>query len=234
MIYNVMTLFPNMFSEFSKESIIGRAINNKQIHINLYNIRDYSDKKSKSVDDYVYGGGQGMLMCCQPIYDCYKDVVKGRKIRTLYTSPKGRKFDQEYSNELSQEDEIVILCGHYEGIDERALQLIAAEEVSIGDYILTGGELAAMVIIDSVSRLLPNVLSNDNSSIDESFGNFLLEYPQYTRPEIYEGMKVPEILLSGDHEKVAKWKLEQSINITKRLRPDLYKKYLDSNGGNYE
>ena len=234
MIYNVMTLFPNMFSEFSKESIIGRAINNKQIHINLYNIRDYSDKKSKSVDDYVYGGGQGMLMCCQPIYDCYKDVVKGRKIRTLYTSPKGRKFDQEYSNELSQEDEIVILCGHYEGVDERALQLIAAEEVSIGDYILTGGELAAMVIIDSVSRLLPNVLSNDNSSIDESFGNFLLEYPQYTRPEIYEGMKVPEILLSGDHEKVAKWKLEQSINITKRLRPDLYKKYLDSNGGNYE
>ena len=207
MIYNVMTLFPNMFSEFSKESIIGRAINNKQIHINLYNIRDYSDKKSKSVDDYVYGGGQGMLMCCQPIYDCYKDVVKGRKIRTLYTSPKGRKFDQEYSNELSQEDEIVILCGHYEGIDERALQLIAAEEVSIGDYILTGGELAAMVIIDN---------------------------PQYTRPEIYEGMKVPEILLSGDHEKVAKWKLEQSINITKRLRPDLYKKYLDSNGGNYE
>ena len=234
MIYNVMTLFPNMFSEFSKESIIGRAINNKQIHINIYNIRDYSDKKSKSVDDYVYGGGQGMLICCQPIYDCYKDVVKGRKIRTLYTSPKGRKFDQEYSNELSQEDEIVILCGHYEGIDERALQLIAAEEVSIGDYILTGGELAAMVIIDSVSRLLPNVLSNDNSSIDESFGNFLLEYPQYTRPEIYEGMKVPEILLSGDHEKVAKWKLEQSINITKRLRPDLYKKYLDSNGGNYE
>lgn len=234
MIFDVMTLFPNMFNEFSKESIIGRAINNEQIHINLYNIRDYSDKKSKSVDDYVYGGGQGMLMCCQPIYDCYKAVVNGKKIRTLYTSPKGRKFDQEYSKELSMEDEIVILCGHYEGIDERVLELIGAEEVSIGDYILTGGELAAMVIIDSVSRLLPNVLSNDNSSVDESFGNFLLEYPQYTRPENYEGLKVPEILLSGDHEKVAKWKKEQSINITKRLRPDLYKKYLDSNGGNYE
>lgn len=234
MTYNVMTLFPNMFSEFSKESIIGRALNNKQININLYNIRDYSKKKSKSVDDYVYGGGQGMLMCCQPIYDCYKDVVNGRKIRTLYTSPKGRKFDQEYSKELSKEDEIVILCGHYEGIDERVIDLIGLEEVSIGDYILTGGELAAMVIIDSVSRLLPNVLSNDNSSVDESFGNFLLEYPQYTRPEIYEGLKVPEILLSGDHGKVAKWKQEQSINITKKLRPDLYKKYLDSNGGNYE
>ena len=234
MIFNIMTLFPNMFNEFKTESIIGRAIEKQQIHINLYNIRDYSDKKSKSVDDYVYGGGQGMLMCCQPIYDCYKDVVKGKKIRTLYTSPKGRVFNQEYSKELSNEDELVILCGHYEGIDQRVLQLINAEEVSIGDYILTGGEIAAMAIVDSVSRLLPNVLSNDNSSIDESFSNNLLEYPQYTRPEIYEGLKVPEVLLSGDHKKVAQWKLEQSIKITKEYRPDLYKKYLDSNGGNHE
>lgn len=234
MIFNVMTLFPCMFTEFSKTSIIGRAIENNIININLFNIRDYSDKKSKSVDDYVYGGGQGMLMCCQPIYDCYKDIVKDKKIRTLYTSPKGRKLDQEFAKELSKEEQLVILCGHYEGIDHRAIELINAEEVSIGDFILTGGEIATMIIIDCVSRLLPNVLSNENSTLDESFSNYLLEYPQYTRPEVYEGLKVPEILLSGDHKKVSEWRLNKSIEITKKYRPDLYKKYLDFNGGSYE
>lgn len=234
MIFNIMTLFPEMFNEFKQTSIIGRAIEKQQIHINLFNIRDYSDKKSKSVDDYVYGGGQGMLMCCQPIYDCYKDIVKGKKIRTLYTSPKGRVLNQEFSKELSNEEQLVILCGHYEGIDHRAIELLNAEEVSIGDYVLTGGEIPAMIIVDCVSRLLPKVLSNKNSSLDESFSNDLLEYPQYTRPEVYEGLKVPEILLSGDHKKVSDWRLQQSIEITKKYRPDLYKKYLDSNGGNYE
>lgn len=234
MIFNVMTLFPCMFTEFSKTSIIGRAIENNIININLFNIRDYSDKKSKSVDDYVYGGGQGMLMCCQPIYDCYKDIVKDKNIRTLYTSPKGRKLDQEFAKELSKEEQLVILCGHYEGIDHRAIELINAEEVSIGDFILTGGEIATMIIIDCVSRLLPNVLSNENSTLDESFSNYLLEYPQFTRPEVYEGLKVPEILLSGDHKKVSEWRLNKSIEITKKYRPDLYKKYLDFNGGSYE
>lgn len=234
MIFNIMTLFPEMFNEFKHTSIIGRAIENNIISINLFNIRDYSDKKSKSVDDYVYGGGQGMLMCCQPIYDCYKDIVKYKKIRTLCTSPKGRKFDQEFSKELSSEEQLIILCGHYEGIDQRVIELLNAEEVSIGDYVLTGGEIPAMIIVDSVSRFLPNVLSNKNSYQDESFSNNLFEYPQYTRPEVYEGLKVPEVLLSGDHKKVADWRLQQSIEITKKYRPDLYKKYLDSNGGNYE
>ena len=234
MTFNIMTLFPNMFTEFKNTSIIGRALEKKIIDINIYNIRDYSNKKSKSVDDYVYGGGQGMLMCCQPIYDCYKDLTKGKQIRTIYTSPKGRTFNQQYAIELSKEENIVILCGHYEGIDDRALKLVNAEEVSIGDYILTGGEIPSMVIIDCITRLLPNALSNDNSSLDETFNNYLIEYPQYTRPEVFEGLTVPEILLSGDHKKIANWKLEKSIEITKKYRPDLYKKYIDSQGGNYE
>lgn len=234
MTFNIMTLFPNMFTEFKNTSIIGRALEKKIIDINIYNIRDYSNKKSKSVDDYVYGGGQGMLMCCQPIYDCYKDLTKGKQIRTIYTSPKGKTFNQQYATELSKEEDIVILCGHYEGIDDRALKLVNAEEVSIGDYILTGGEIPSMVIIDCITRLLPNVLSNDNSSLDETFNNYLIEYPQYTRPEVFEGLTVPEILLSGDHKKIANWKSEKSIEITKKYRPDLYKKYIDSQGENYE
>ena len=168
-----------------------------------------------------------MLMMAQPIYDCYKKIMEGKSnIKTYYMSPKGKTFNQEMAIKMSKETEINILCGHYEGVDERALQLINTEEISIGDYVLTGGELPAMVVIDSVARFVKGVLSNDESTSEESFMNNLLEYPQFTRPYEYEGLKVPDILLSGDHKKVSEWKLEQAIEITKKNRPDLYEKYL--------
>lgn len=224
---NIMTIFPNMFNDFKRESLIGKAIDKKIIEINVYNIRDYTLQRSNSVDDEVYGGGNGMLMMAQPIYDCYKKIVEGKSnVKTYYMSPKGKTFNQEKAISMSKLDEIVILCGHYEGVDERALQLINAEEISIGDYVLTGGEIPAMVVIDSLARFVKGVLSNEESTDEESFRNNLLEYPQYTRPYEYEGLKVPDILISGDHKKVSNWKLEQSIEITKKNRPDLYEKYL--------
>lgn len=230
MIINIMTLFPSMFNGFKRESLIGKAIDKKLLEINLYNIRDYTKQRANSVDDEVYGGGNGMLMMAQPIYDCYKKIMEGKSnIKTYYMSPKGKLFNQDLAIEISKESEINILCGHYEGIDERALQLIGAEEISIGDYVLTGGEIPAMVMIDSVARFVKGVLSNDESTNEESFRNNLLEYPQYTRPYEYEGLKVPDILISGDHKKVAKWKLDKSIEVTKERRPDLYKKYLEEN-----
>lgn len=222
-----MTIFPNMFNDFKRESLIGKAIDKKILEINVYNIRDYTLQRSNSVDDEVYGGGNGMLMMAQPIYDCYKKIVEGKSnVKTYYMSPKGKTFNQEIAISMSKLDEIVILCGHYEGVDERALQLINAEEISIGDYVLTGGEIPAMVVIDSLARFVKGVLSNEESTDEESFRNNLLEYPQYTRPYEYEGLKVPDILISGDHKKVSNWKLEQSIEITKKNRPDLYEKYL--------
>lgn len=222
-----MTIFPNMFNDFKRESLIGKAIDKKILEINVYNIRDYTLQRSNSVDDEVYGGGNGMLMMAQPIYDCYKKIVEGKSnVKTYYMSPKGKTFNQEKAISMSKLDEIVILCGHYEGVDERALQLINAEEISIGDYVLTGGEIPAMVVIDSLARFVKGVLSNEESTDEESFRNNLLEYPQYTRPYEYEGLKVPDILISGDHKKVSNWKLEQSIEITKKNRPDLYEKYL--------
>lgn len=224
---NIMTIFPNMFNDFKRESLIGKAIDKKILEINVYNIRDYTLQRSNSVDDEVYGGGNGMLMMAQPIYDCYKKIVEGKSnVKTYYMSPKGMTFNQEKAISMSKLDEIVILCGHYEGVDERALQLINAEEISIGDYVLTGGEIPAMVVIDSLARFVKGVLSNEESTDEESFRNNLLEYPQYTRPYEYEGLKVPDILISGDHKKVSNWKLEQSIEITKKNRPDLYEKYL--------
>ena len=227
MIINIMTLFPAMFNDFKRESLIGKAIEKKLLEINVFNIRDFTKQRANSVDDEVYGGGNGMLMMAQPIYDCYKKIMEGKSnIKTYYMSPKGKTFNQEMAIEMSKENEINILCGHYEGVDERALQLINAEEISIGDYVLTGGELPAMVIIDSVARFVKGVLSNDESTSEESFMNNLLEYPQFTRPYEYEGLKVPDILLSGDHKRVADWKLEQAIEITKKNRPDLYEKYL--------
>ena len=230
MIINIMTLFPSMFNDFKRESLIGKAIDKKLLEVNLYNIRDYTKQRANSVDDEVYGGGNGMLMMAQPIYDCYKKIMEGKSnIKTYYMSPKGKLFNQDLAIEISRESEINILCGHYEGIDERALQLIGAEEISIGDYVLTGGEIPAMVLIDSVARFVKGVLSNDESTSEESFRNNLLEYPQYTRPYEYEGLKVPDILISGDHKKVVKWKLDKSIEITKERRPDLYKKYLEEN-----
>ena len=227
---NIMTIFPQMFNDFKRESLIGKAIDKGILEINVFNIRDYSKDSHKSVDDEVYGGGNGMLMMAQPIYDCYKAIVGNKtSIDTYYMSPKGKVFNQEMAIDFSKKDEIVILCGHYEGVDERALKLINAKEVSIGDYVLTGGELPAMVVIDSMARFIRGVLSNDESTNIESFRNNLLEYPQYTRPYEYEGLKVPDILLSGDHKKVDEWNLEESIEITKNNRPDLYEKYLKEN-----
>ena len=227
---NIMTLFPSMFDDFKRESLIGKAIEKGILEINIFNIRDYTKKSAKSVDDEVYGGGNGMLMMTQPIYDCYKAIVDGREnIKTYYLSPKGKTFNQDMAIDMSKETELILLCGHYEGVDERALTLINAEEISIGDYVLTGGELPAMVVIDAMARFVKGVLSNDESTTEESFRNNLLEYPQYTRPAEYEGLKVPEILLSGDHKKVEKWRLEQSLEITKKNRPDLYEKYLRDN-----
>lgn len=225
---NIMTLFPGSFSDFLRESIIGRAINNGLLEVNLYNIRDYSKHKSKSVDDYVYGGGSGMVIEAPSIYECYKDVVKDKKeIKTYCLSPRGKVFNQKMAFEMSKYQEINFLCGHYEGIDERALELIGAEELSIGDYILTGGELPCMVVIDSVARYIKGVLGSEESVKDESFSDYLLEQPQYTRPVEYEGLKVPDILVSGDHKKVDEWRLEKKIEITKKNRPDMYNKYLE-------
>ena len=222
-----MTIFPNMFNDFKRESLIGKAIDKNILEINVYNIRDYTLQRANSVDDEVYGGGNGMLMMAQPIYDCYKKIVGGKSnVETYYMSPKGKTFNQDMAISMSKLDEIIILCGHYEGVDERALQLINAEEISIGDYVLTGGEIPAMVVIDSLARFVKGVLSNEESTDEESFRNNLLEYPQYTRPYEYEGLKVPDVLISGDHKKVSNWKLEQSIEITKKNRPDLYEKYL--------
>ena len=227
---SIMTLFPSMFDDFKRESLIGKAIDKGILEINTVNIRDYTKKSAKSVDDEVYGGGNGMLMMAQPIYDCHKAIINGRRdIKTYYLSPKGKTFNQEMAIEMSKENEFILLCGHYEGVDERALTLINAEEISIGDYVLTGGELPAMVVIDAVARFVKGVLSNDESTTEESFRNNLLEYPQYTRPAEYEGLRVPDVLLSGDHKKVEKWRLEQSLEITKKNRPDLYEKYLRDN-----
>ena len=209
-------------------SITGRAIEKGLLSIEAVNIRDYSTDKHLKVDDYPYGGGAGLVMRADPICRAYDAVTKklSRKPRVVYMTPVGYTFDQKMAKEFSMEDELVILCGHYEGVDERALQTIVTDYVSIGDYVLTGGELAAMVVIDAVSRLVPGVLHNDESAVTESFENGLLEYPQYTRPEVYNGMAVPEVLLSGHHGNVDKWRLEQSLIRTKKYRPDLYEEYM--------
>ncbi len=191
---DILTLFPEMFLPL-KTSIIGRAQDNGLININLINYRDYSQDRLKHVDDTPYGGGAGMVIKPEPIYDAYKDIKDYESAKVIYMSPKGKLFNQEKAKELSKEDHLIILCGHYEGVDERIIEEIVDEEISIGDYVLTGGELPAMCIVDAIARNIPNVLSDD-STIDESFSNGLLEYPQYTRPEIFNGRKVPEILLS--------------------------------------
>ena len=216
--FDVLTLFPEMFTPI-KESIIGRAIENKKIDINLLNIRDFSKDKHKHVDDTPYGGGAGMVMKPDIVYDAYKSVAN-KKAKTIYLTPQGKKLNQKVVEELSKEEHLILLCGHYEGIDQRAIDIINPEEISIGDYVLTGGELPAMILIDAVSRYVDGVLSKESIE-EESFSNGLLEYPQYTRPEIFEGIKVPEVLLSGNHQNIEKWRKEQSIEITKRKRPDI-------------
>ena len=208
-------------------SIIGRAIEAGLLEINAVNIRDYSTNKHMKVDDYPYGGGAGLVMQPEPVYRAYEDLTKDmkKKPRVVYLTPQGTTFHQEMAKELAKEEELVFLCGHYEGIDERVLGEIVTDYVSIGDYVLTGGELPAMVMIDSISRLVPGVLHNDDSAGDESFENGLLEYPQYTRPPVFLDKEVPEVLLSGHHENIRKWRHEQSVKRTKERRPDLWEAY---------
>ena len=219
--FNVLTLFPEMF-EPMKQSIIGRAIENEQIALNIINIRDFSKDKHKKVDDTPYGGGAGMVMRADVVYDAFKSI-KDENTRLIYLSPKGLKLNQEKVKNLSKEKIITLLCGHYEGIDQRVLDEIVDEEISIGDYVLTGGEIPAMVLIDAISRYVDGVIAKESVN-EESFSDGLLEYPQYTRPEVFLGKKVPEILLSGHHENIDKWRKEQSIEITKKNRPDLLNK----------
>lgn len=208
-------------------SIIGRAIEAGLLEINAVNIRDYSTNKHMKVDDYPYGGGAGLVMQPEPVYRAYENLTKDmkKKPRVVYLTPQGTTFHQEMAKELAKEEELVFLCGHYEGIDERVLEEIVTDYVSIGDYVLTGGELPAMVMIDSISRLVPGVLHNDDSAGDESFENGLLEYPQYTRPPVFLDKEVPEVLLSGHHENIRKWRHEQSVKRTKERRPDLWEAY---------
>ena len=218
--FDVLTLFPDMFKSL-EESIIGRAKEKNLIEINLINIRDFSKDKHKKVDDTPYGGGAGMVMKPDVVYDAYSSL-EDKNARVIYLSPQGNVLNQEKVKELSKENHLILLCGHYEGIDQRVIDEIVDEEISIGDYVLTGGELPAMVLIDSVSRYIEGVL-NDESTKEESFSNKLLEYPQYTRPEEFRGKKVPEVLISGHHENIKKWREQKSLEITKFKRPDLLK-----------
>ncbi|MCM1126023.1 MAG: tRNA (guanosine(37)-N1)-methyltransferase TrmD [Lachnospiraceae bacterium] len=249
--FHVLTLFPDMILNGLETSITGRAILAGTISIEAVNIRDYTVNKHKKVDDYPYGGGAGMLMQAQPVYDAWKAVEekicqqrkrnrtadenadggteKPQSTRVIYLSPQGTVFNQQMAKELAKEEDLIFLCGHYEGIDERVLEEIVTDYVSIGDYVLTGGELPAMVMIDAVARMVPGVLSNQESGENESFSNYLLEYPQYSRPEVWRAKKVPEILLSGNHQKVEEWRLEQSLERTRQLRPELYEKWKSEN-----
>ena len=219
--FDVLTLFPEMFEPI-KQSILGKAIENEKIKLKLVNIRDFSKDKHKKVDDTPYGGGAGMVMKPDVVYDAYKSVYE-ENAKVIYLSPQGKTLNQKKVEELSKEKHLILLCGHYEGIDQRVIDKIVDEEISIGDYVLTGGEIPAMVLIDTVSRYIDGVL-NQESIKEESFSQGLLEYPQYTRPEVFEGEKVPEILLSGHHENIEKWRQEQALKITKQKRPDLLKK----------
>lgn len=242
--YHIMTLFPEMIEQSMSTSIMGKAIEKNIISIEAVNIRDYTLDKHKKVDDYTYGGGAGMLMAAQPVYDCHKAVLAGieakasadsldknttRPVRTVYVTPQGKVFDQAMAEELSKEEDIIFLCGHYEGIDERVLEEVVTDYVSIGDYVLTGGELPALVMMDCISRLVPGVLNNEESAQTESFDDGLLEYPQYTRPEVWMDKKVPDVLMSGHHANIEKWRHEQSLIRTKERRPDLYEQYVNNN-----
>lgn len=220
---DVLTLFPEMFAPV-EQSIIGRAEKNNLIELNLINFREFSKDKQKHVDDCPYGGGAGMVIKPDVIYDAYRSIVDklDYKPKLIYLTPQGKVFNQKMARELANEKHLILLCGHYEGIDQRVLDKVVDEEISIGDYVLTGGELPAMVLIDAISRNIDGVL-DDESLVDESFNNDLLEYPQYTRPEVFMGEKVPEVLLSGHHANIEKWRREKSLEITKKKRPDLIK-----------
>ncbi|MBE5757730.1 MAG: tRNA (guanosine(37)-N1)-methyltransferase TrmD [Clostridiales bacterium] len=217
---DILTLFPEMFAPL-KESILGRAMEKDLFTLNLINIRDFSLDKHKKVDDYPFGGGDGMLMTPQPLYDAIMSVKKDNSY-VVYMSPKGSVLNQTKVKKMASEIEhLIVVCGHYEGIDERVIELCVDEQISIGDYVLTGGELPAMVLVDSILRYIPNVLHSDTSVVDESFSSNLLEYPQYTRPREFMGLTVPEVLLNGNHKEIEKWKVEQKLLETKKYRPDL-------------
>ena len=226
--FHVLTLFPDMIEAGLHTSVTGRALQNGYIHLNAVNIRDYSKDKHKHVDDYPYGGGAGMLMQAEPVYQTYRAICEDSQLsdtkqrpRVIYLSPQGQTFHQQMAEDLAKEEHLILLCGHYEGIDERVLEEVVTDYVSIGDYVLTGGELPAMIMIDAISRMIPGVLHNDTSAEFESFQDNLLEYPHYSRPEVWHDKKVPPILLSGHHANVEKWRREQSVIRTAKWRPDL-------------
>ena len=234
--FHIMTLFPDMINNGLGESITGRAIKNNYISVNTVNIRDFAGNKYGHVDDYTYGGGAGMLMQPEPVYKAYCSIKEKLekeksdatgKLRVAYMTPQGTPFTQAMAEDFAKEDDLVLLCGHYEGIDERVLEMIVTDNVSIGDFVLTGGELPAMMIVDAVSRLIPGVLGCDESAVYESFYDGLLEYPQYTRPDEFMGMKVPDVLKSGHHKNIEKWRHEQALERTRLRRPDLYEKYME-------
>ena len=223
--FDVMTLFPDMVNGVLSESIIGRAQSGGLIEVACHNIRDYTLDKHRKTDDTPYGGGVGMVMTCQPIYDCYESIIKNipetNKKRVIYMSPKGQIFSHDKAKELSQYDNLIFLCGHYEGVDQRVLDLIVDEEISIGDYVVTGGEIPACIVIDAVSRLIDGVLASSECYEGESVASGILEYPQYTKPREFRGVEVPEILLSGDHAKIDRWRLEEAVKITRERRPEM-------------
>lgn len=220
-----MTLFPDMVSAVLSESIIGRAQNGGYIQVECHNIRDFSTDKHRKTDDTPYGGGMGMVMTCQPIFDCYESIAKnipeGNRTRVIYMSPKGRMFSHAVAKELAEYDNLIFLCGHYEGVDQRVIDGIVDEEISIGDYVVTGGEIPACIVIDAVSRLIDGVLPSSECYEGESVASGILEYPQYTKPREFRGMAVPEILLSGDHAKIDRWRLEEAVRVTRERRPDM-------------
>ena len=228
--FHILTLFPEMVETTLGASITGRAVEKGLVSIDAVNIRDYTLSKHRKVDDYTYGGGAGMLMQAQPVYDACMAVQStlSKPARVVYMTPQGSTFDQNKAMELAGEEDLILLCGHYEGIDERVLEEIVTDEISIGDYVLTGGELPAMVVVDAVSRLIPGVLGNGVSADTDSFMNGLLEYPQYSRPEVWRDKRVPEVLMCGDHAKVDRWRRYQSLIRTRERRPDLYEAYIQA------
>ena len=224
--YHVMTLFPELIEQTVDHSITGRALKSGVITLDAVNMRDYSQNKTKHVDDYIYGGGSGMLIQAEPVWLCYQDLIKKvgtKNTRVLYMSPRGKTFNQSIANALAHNDNIIFICGHYEGIDERAIELINPVHMSIGDFVLTGGELPAILMMDAITRQIPGALGSDDSAIDESFYNGLLEY---TRPPVYEGLAVPDVLLSGNHKLINEYRHNKALEITKEHRPDMYDKYM--------
>lgn len=221
--FTVLTLFPEMIEQGFHTSITGRAMDGGLLELKTVNIRDFAHDRYGHVDDYPYGGGAGMVMMAPPVYEAWQSVTEGgsKRPRTVYVTPQGRVFDQQLAKELAQEEELILLCGHYEGVDERVLDEVVTDRISIGDYVLTGGELPALVMMDAISRMVPGVLTNQESGEDESFMNGLLEYPQYTRPEVFLGKEVPEVLKSGHHANIARWRRNESLKRTRTVRPEL-------------